>query len=62
MRSSNEIIDYCANESCSAPIHFGQACMQVGHELVCSGGACLVAKLGAVITIAGKEDKDEAYS
>lgn len=57
MTNSNEIIDYCANESCSAPIHFGQACMQVGHELVCSG-ACLVAKLGAVITIAGKEENE----
>jgi len=59
MTNSNGIIDNCANESCGAPIHFGQACMRVGHELVCSG-ACLVAKLGAVTVIAGKEDKDEA--
>lgn len=54
---TNEIIDYCANKSCGAPIHFGQACMKVGHDLVCSG-ACLVAKLGAVTVVAGKEEPE----
>lgn len=53
---TQEVIDYCANPACGAEIYEGQACMQVGHELVCSG-ACLVAKLGAVTVIAGKEDK-----
>ncbi|MBA9086981.1 hypothetical protein FHR92_003461 [Fontibacillus solani] len=54
---TNEVLNYCANESCNAPIHFGQAVFKVGHELVCSG-KCLVAKLGAKTVTAGKEEPE----
>ncbi|WP_232436826.1 hypothetical protein [Paenibacillus senegalimassiliensis] len=52
-----EVIDYCANEYCGKEIHFGQPVFRIGHELVCNG-QCLVEKLGAKATIAGR-DKDE---
>lgn len=53
---STEVIDHCANEECGSEIYFGQACYQIGHELVCSGG-CLIKKLRAKTVIAGRDSK-----
>ncbi|KZS48096.1 hypothetical protein AWU65_20280 [Paenibacillus glucanolyticus] len=53
LAAEDEVLDYCANETCGKEIYFGQLVTKIGHELVCSG-KCLVEKIGAVTIIAGK--------
>ncbi|MGG3278895.1 hypothetical protein [Paenibacillus solani] len=55
LEAEDEVIDYCANETCGKEIYFGQKVTKIGHELVCSG-KCLVEKIGAITIIAGTSE------
>ncbi|MGG3282763.1 hypothetical protein [Paenibacillus solani] len=53
LAAEEEVIDYCANETCGKEIHFGQLAWKIDFELVCSSN-CLLKKLGIVSVTAGE--------